>query len=76
MTVNAYRAGKLITRCDRVLWKSDRLRLRKYDALMNIKLSDHKPVFCLLDVVFENIDYVKKIEEKKRVIEDILLGVI
>ncbi|XP_055597447.1 inositol polyphosphate 5-phosphatase OCRL [Uranotaenia lowii] len=54
--------------CDRILWKGPRIDLLKYDSVMQLRKSDHKPVFAVFNVNIETKD-----EEKfKKVHEEVL----
>lgn len=54
--------------CDRVLWKGQRMELLKYDSVMQLRRSDHKPVYAVF-----NVDVETKDDHKfKRVHEEVL----
>lgn len=36
--------------CDRILWKGRRTELLKYDCVMQLRKSDHKPVYAVFKV--------------------------
>lgn len=36
--------------CDRILWKGPRIELLKYDSVMQLRRSDHKPVYAVFNV--------------------------
>ncbi|XP_037938311.1 type II inositol 1,4,5-trisphosphate 5-phosphatase [Teleopsis dalmanni] len=54
--------------CDRVLWKGSRIEQLAYDSVMEIRLSDHKPVYAIFRVK------IKTRDEKlyKRIHEEVL----
>ncbi|XP_055597166.1 inositol polyphosphate 5-phosphatase OCRL-like [Uranotaenia lowii] len=45
--------------CDRILWKGPRIDLLKYDSVMQLRKSDHKPVFAVFNVGIETKDEFK-----------------
>lgn len=54
--------------CDRILWKGPRIELLRYDSVMQLRKSDHKPVYAVFKVNVETKD-----EEKfKKVHEEVL----
>ncbi|KAL9704058.1 hypothetical protein quinque_007576 [Culex quinquefasciatus] len=54
--------------CDRILWKGPRIELLKYDSVMQLRRSDHKPVYAVF-----NVDVETKDEHKfKKVHEEVL----
>ncbi|XP_029712812.1 inositol polyphosphate 5-phosphatase OCRL [Aedes albopictus] len=54
--------------CDRILWKGQRMELLKYDSVMQLRKSDHKPVYAVFKVNVETKDDHKF----KRVHEEVL----
>ncbi|XP_055597459.1 inositol polyphosphate 5-phosphatase OCRL-like [Uranotaenia lowii] len=42
--------------CDRILWKGSQIDLLKYDSVMQLRKSDHKPVFAVFNVNIETKD--------------------
>ncbi|XP_067640591.1 type II inositol 1,4,5-trisphosphate 5-phosphatase [Eurosta solidaginis] len=54
--------------CDRILWKGVRIEQLAYDSIMDIRMSDHKPVYAIFRVK------IKTKDEKlyKRVHEEVL----
>ncbi|XP_062559998.1 inositol polyphosphate 5-phosphatase OCRL [Armigeres subalbatus] len=54
--------------CDRVLWKGLRMELLRYDSVMQLRKSDHKPVYAVFKVDVETKDDHKF----KRVHEEVL----
>lgn len=54
--------------CDRILTKGDRIQLCGYDSVMEIRQSDHKPVYAIFSVGIKSKDEKKY----KRVHEDVL----
>uniref|UniRef100_T1GA03 Inositol polyphosphate-related phosphatase domain-containing protein n=1 Tax=Megaselia scalaris TaxID=36166 RepID=T1GA03_MEGSC len=54
--------------CDRILRKGDRIKLLHYDSVMEIRQSDHKPVYA----VFSSGIKTKDDKKYKRVHEDVL----
>ncbi|XP_058831685.1 inositol polyphosphate 5-phosphatase OCRL-like [Topomyia yanbarensis] len=52
--------------CDRILWKGLRTELLKYDSVMQLRRSDHKPVFAVFNVEVETKDdqKFKKVHEE------------
>ncbi|XP_055534757.1 inositol polyphosphate 5-phosphatase OCRL [Wyeomyia smithii] len=54
--------------CDRILWKGARIELLKYDSVMQLRRSDHKPVYAVFKVNVETKDN----EKFKRVHEEVL----
>ncbi|KAH8294451.1 hypothetical protein KR018_006750 [Drosophila ironensis] len=57
--------------CDRVLWKGARIEQLAYDSVMEIRQSDHKPVYSIFRVKVKTRDEVKY----KRVQEEVLKAV-
>ncbi|XP_055597448.1 inositol polyphosphate 5-phosphatase OCRL-like [Uranotaenia lowii] len=45
--------------CDRILWKGSQIDLLKYDSVMKLRKSDHKPVFAVFSVNIEKRDEKK-----------------
>lgn len=54
--------------CDRILWKGDAIQQLTYNSCMNIKLSDHKPVYAIFLCGIKTKDEQKY----KKVHEDVL----
>lgn len=52
--------------CDRILWKGGRTDLLKYDSVMQLRRSDHKPVYAVFKVDVETKDdkKFKKVHEE------------
>ncbi|XP_053689041.1 inositol polyphosphate 5-phosphatase OCRL [Sabethes cyaneus] len=52
--------------CDRVLWKGSRIELLKYDSVMQLRRSDHKPVYAVFkaDVETKDDQKFKKVHEE------------
>jgi len=57
--------------CDRVLWKGTRIEQLAYNSIMEIRQSDHKPVYAVFRVKIKTRDEVKY----KRVQEEVLKAV-
>lgn len=57
--------------CDRVLWKGTRIEQLAYNSIMEIRQSDHKPVYAVFQVKVKTRDEVKY----KRVQEEVLKAV-
>ncbi|XP_058054581.1 inositol polyphosphate 5-phosphatase OCRL [Anopheles bellator] len=54
--------------CDRVLWKGQRIELLRYESVMQLRKSDHKPVFAYFNVEVQTKDQAML----KRVSEEVL----
>ncbi|XP_058459082.1 inositol polyphosphate 5-phosphatase OCRL [Malaya genurostris] len=52
--------------CDRILWKGSRTELLKYDSVMQLRRSDHKPVYAVFKMEVETKDdqKFKKVHEE------------
>ncbi|XP_065091560.1 inositol polyphosphate 5-phosphatase OCRL [Ochlerotatus camptorhynchus] len=52
--------------CDRILWKGSRTEQLKYDSVMQLRRSDHKPVYAVFKVDIETKDdqKFKKVHEE------------
>lgn len=57
--------------CDRVLWKGKRIEQLAYNCVMEIRQSDHKPVYAIFKTKIKTRDEVKY----KRVQEEVLKAV-
>lgn len=57
--------------CDRVLWKGNHIKQLAYDCVMQIRASDHKPVFAIFSTKIKTRDEAKY----KRVQEEVLKAV-
>ncbi|XP_034099377.1 type II inositol 1,4,5-trisphosphate 5-phosphatase [Drosophila albomicans] len=57
--------------CDRVLWKGKRIEQLDYNSVMEIRQSDHKPVYAIFQVQIKTRDEAKY----KRVQEEVLKAV-
>lgn len=57
--------------CDRVLWKGERIEQMTYNSVMEVRQSDHKPVYAIFNVKIKTRDEVKY----KRVQEEVLKAV-
>uniref|UniRef100_A0AAG5DKC1 Rho-GAP domain-containing protein n=1 Tax=Anopheles atroparvus TaxID=41427 RepID=A0AAG5DKC1_ANOAO len=54
--------------CDRILWKGQRIELLRYESVMQLRRSDHKPVYADFTVEVQTKDQTKL----KRVSEEVL----
>ncbi|XP_030380694.1 type II inositol 1,4,5-trisphosphate 5-phosphatase [Scaptodrosophila lebanonensis] len=57
--------------CDRILWKGDRIEQLAYNSVMEMRESDHKPVYAIFNVKIKTRDEKKY----KRVQEEVLKAV-
>ncbi|BFG01106.1 type II inositol 1-4-5-trisphosphate 5-phosphatase [Drosophila madeirensis] len=57
--------------CDRVLWKGTRIEQLAYNSIMDIRQSDHKPVYAVFRVKIKTRDEIRY----KRVQEEVLKAV-
>ncbi|XP_023035334.1 type II inositol 1,4,5-trisphosphate 5-phosphatase [Drosophila willistoni] len=57
--------------CDRVLWKGTRIEQLAYDSIMEIRQSDHKPVYAIFRAKIKKRDEIKY----KKVQEEVLKAV-
>jgi len=57
--------------CDRVLWKGELIKQMTYNSVMEIRQSDHKPVYAIFNVKIKTRDEAKY----KRVQEEVLKAV-
>lgn len=62
---------RLPSYCDRVLWKGSHITQLVYDSVMDIRTSDHKPVFAIFSTQIKKRDEAKY----KRVQEEVLKAV-
>lgn len=66
-----YDMRRLPSYCDRILWKGTRIELLEYNSIMEIRQSDHKPVYGVFHVKIKTRDHAKY----KRVQEEVLKAV-
>lgn len=66
-----YDMRRLPSYCDRILWKGTRIELLDYNSIMEIRQSDHKPVYGVFHVKIKTRDQAKY----KRVQEEVLKAV-
>ncbi|KAH8276379.1 hypothetical protein KR026_009108 [Drosophila bipectinata] len=66
-----YDMKRLPSYCDRILWKGTRIDLLEYNSIMEIRQSDHKPVYGVFHVKIKTRDQAKY----KRVQEEVLKAV-